>query len=98
MCRRTAFWTAAPGSSCAAPYPRCGLEVLPKFWKNSGKFLASPMNGETRHFYAFGPFRLDPEERLLLRDGRPVPLAPKVTETLFLLVQNADIWLTKTNS
>ena len=47
------------------------------------------MNGETRHFYAFGPFRLDPEERLLLRDGRPVPLAPKVTETLFLLVQNA---------
>jgi TolB-like protein/DNA-binding winged helix-turn-helix (wHTH) protein/thioredoxin-like negative regulator of GroEL len=47
------------------------------------------MNGERKHFYAFGPFRLDPEERLLLRDGRPVPLAPKVTETLLLLIQNA---------
>jgi TolB-like protein/DNA-binding winged helix-turn-helix (wHTH) protein len=47
------------------------------------------MNGQTKHFYAFGPFRLDPEERLLLRDGKPVPLSPKLTETLFLLVQNA---------
>jgi len=47
------------------------------------------MNRERKHFYAFGPFRLAPEERLLLRDGRPVPLAPKVTETLLLLIQNA---------
>ena len=48
------------------------------------------MNGQTKHFYVFGPFRFDPAERLLLRDGRPVPVAPKVTETLLLLVQNAD--------
>jgi eukaryotic-like serine/threonine-protein kinase len=47
------------------------------------------MNAQTKHFYVFGPFRFDPEERLLLRDGRPVPLAPKAVETLLLLVQNA---------
>jgi serine/threonine protein kinase len=47
------------------------------------------MNMETKHLYAFGPFRLDPEERVLLRDGSPVPLGPKVIETLLLLVQNA---------
>ena len=47
------------------------------------------MTGQTKHFYAFGPFRFDPEERLLQRDGKPVPLGPKVTETLLLLVENA---------
>jgi eukaryotic-like serine/threonine-protein kinase len=47
------------------------------------------MNAQTKHFYVFGPFRFDPEERVLLRDGSPVPLGPKVIETLLLLVLNA---------
>lgn len=38
--------------------------------------------------YEFGPFRIDVAERLLLRDGRVVPLTPKVFETLLLLVEN----------
>jgi TolB-like protein/Flp pilus assembly protein TadD len=36
----------------------------------------------------FGPFRLDFSERLLLRDGQAVPLAPKVFETLVVLVEH----------
>ena len=44
---------------------------------------------QAKHFYAFGPFRFDPEEQLLLRDGQPVPLAPKVTGTLSVLIENA---------
>jgi serine/threonine protein kinase len=47
------------------------------------------MRGQTSHFYAFGPFRLDSEKRVLVRDGAPVPLAPKAAETLLVLVQNA---------
>jgi len=47
------------------------------------------MGVETKHFYVFGPFRIDPRERVLLRDGNPVPLGPKVIETLLVLVQNA---------
>jgi eukaryotic-like serine/threonine-protein kinase len=47
------------------------------------------MNRQAKRFYAFGPFRFDPDERLLLREGKQVPLSPKLTETLFLLVQNA---------
>jgi serine/threonine protein kinase/dipeptidyl aminopeptidase/acylaminoacyl peptidase len=47
------------------------------------------MSGQTEHFYAFGPFRLDSEKRVLVRDDAPVPLAPKVAETLLLLVENA---------
>ena len=47
------------------------------------------MSGQTKHFYAFGPFRLDSERRVLVRDDAPVPLAPKVTETLLMLVESA---------
>jgi serine/threonine protein kinase/DNA-binding winged helix-turn-helix (wHTH) protein/WD40 repeat protein len=42
-----------------------------------------------KHFYAFGPFRLDSEKRILVREGVPVPLGPKVAETLLVLVESA---------
>jgi DNA-binding winged helix-turn-helix (wHTH) protein/TolB-like protein len=35
----------------------------------------------------FGPFRYDWEQRLLFRDGEMVPLAPKVAETLRVLLE-----------
>jgi len=38
--------------------------------------------------YEFGPFRVLPSERRLLRDGKPVRLAPKVFDTLLFLVEN----------
>jgi serine/threonine-protein kinase len=38
--------------------------------------------------YAFGPFRLDTAEYMLVRDGRRVPLEPQVYRTLLLLVEN----------
>jgi TolB-like protein/DNA-binding winged helix-turn-helix (wHTH) protein/Tfp pilus assembly protein PilF len=47
------------------------------------------------HFYEFGPFRLDPVERLLLRNNQTIPLAPKAFETLVLLVENSGHLLTK---
>jgi eukaryotic-like serine/threonine-protein kinase len=37
--------------------------------------------------YEFGPFRLDPAERLLLRDGLPVALTPKAFDLLVYLVE-----------
>ncbi|MCI0339511.1 MAG: winged helix-turn-helix domain-containing protein [Acidobacteria bacterium] len=46
------------------------------------------MQGQDRHFYEFGPFHLDPNERLLLRQGEVVPLAPKAFETLLVLVEH----------
>ena len=47
------------------------------------------MGTQTKHFYAFGPFRLDSEKRVLVRDGVPIALAPKAAETLLVLVKNA---------
>ena len=44
---------------------------------------------QTLHFYAFGPYRLDSEKRVLVRDGTPVPLTPKATEMLLVLVEHA---------
>jgi DNA-binding winged helix-turn-helix (wHTH) protein/TolB-like protein/Tfp pilus assembly protein PilF len=38
----------------------------------------------------FGPFTLDMDRRVLLRDGLPVTLTPKTYETLVLLVRNSD--------
>jgi DNA-binding winged helix-turn-helix (wHTH) protein/TolB-like protein len=44
---------------------------------------------DTPTSYSFGPFELDPVQRLLLRRGKPVPLAPKAVETLLFLVENS---------
>jgi len=46
------------------------------------------MSEQVRHFYEFGPFRLDATERLLLRDQQHIPLTPKAFETLLVLVEH----------
>jgi TolB-like protein len=38
--------------------------------------------------YEFGPFRLEPSQKLLLREGSAVPLMPKVFDLLCLLVEH----------
>jgi DNA-binding winged helix-turn-helix (wHTH) protein/Tfp pilus assembly protein PilF len=48
-----------------------------------------------RHFYEFGPFRLDLEQKLLSHEGNTVTLAPKVFETLILLIENKGRVVTK---
>jgi TolB-like protein/DNA-binding winged helix-turn-helix (wHTH) protein len=50
---------------------------------------------EGKNLYEFGPFRLDPGERSLVRDGKPVPLTPKAFELLVLLVENRGHLLKK---
>lgn len=46
--------------------------------------MPSPSN----HLYRFGEFTIDADQRVLLRHGKPLLLAPKVLETLLTLVQN----------
>jgi DNA-binding winged helix-turn-helix (wHTH) protein len=45
--------------------------------------------------YEFGPFRLDVAEQVLLREGRAVPLPPKVYDVLRVLVAQAGHLVTK---
>jgi serine/threonine protein kinase/DNA-binding winged helix-turn-helix (wHTH) protein len=43
----------------------------------------------SRYLYEFGPFRLDPDERVLLRGEQVLSLTPKALETLIVLVENS---------
>jgi DNA-binding winged helix-turn-helix (wHTH) protein/tetratricopeptide (TPR) repeat protein len=47
------------------------------------------------HFYEFGPFRLNPRERLLLKNARPVRHTPKAFDTLWVLVRHRGQLLEK---
>lgn len=62
-------------------------EVLPARGIFSEIFLNAFMSSEDSHLYEFGPFVLNPSEHELLRDGRPVPLRPKVYDLLLVLVE-----------
>ena len=53
------------------------------------------MHQQARHYYEFGPFRLETGERVLLREGHPVPLTPKAFETLLALVEDSGRILDK---
>jgi len=44
---------------------------------------------QKRPLYEFGPFCADAQERVLRRERQPLPLAPKVFETLLVLVKNS---------
>jgi DNA-binding winged helix-turn-helix (wHTH) protein/TolB-like protein/Tfp pilus assembly protein PilF len=46
------------------------------------------MQARTRRIYEFGRFRLDGDEGVLLKEGRPAPLTPKVFDLLLLLVES----------
>ena len=43
-----------------------------------------------RRLYEFGPFRVDPSHRVLLRDNKPVPLHPKAFDILLVLVERSE--------
>jgi len=47
------------------------------------------------NFYRFGPFDLDPDQRVLRRDGKKIALQPKAFDLLLYLVQNPLRLLTK---
>ncbi len=53
------------------------------------------MRKPIKHLYEFGPFRLDASERILMCEGKAIPLAPKVLDTLLVLVENNGAVLEK---
>jgi DNA-binding winged helix-turn-helix (wHTH) protein len=47
------------------------------------------MGSPVKHLLEFGSFRIDPEQRLLLRDHEPVPLSPKAFDLLLALTERS---------
>lgn len=45
------------------------------------------MSSLVSHFYRFGEFAVDMDQRVLLRRDTPVPLTPKVFETMLILIE-----------
>lgn len=52
---------------------------------------------EPRILYEFGPFRVDPDKQILLRDDQPVPITSKAFETLLILLRNSHEVVSKEN-
>ena len=50
---------------------------------------------QVKRFYQFGPFRLDPDERMLWRGDVPVTLTVKAFETLLVLVEGGGRVISK---
>jgi eukaryotic-like serine/threonine-protein kinase len=57
--------------------------------------MATTSDQETKRLYEFGPFRVDAEKELLLRDNETVPLAPKAFQVLLVLVRHNKQVVTK---
>ena len=47
------------------------------------------MTKDSKHFYEFGPFRLDAAEQQLWRDGEEIALTPKAFGVLLTLIRNS---------
>ncbi len=50
--------------------------------------MATITSSKPRELYEFGPFRVDAEKELLLRDDEAVPLAPKAFQVLLVLIRH----------
>jgi len=57
--------------------------------------MASSSDQKTRQLYGFGPFRVDPEKELLLREDEAVPIAPKAFQVLLVLMHHSKQVVTK---
>jgi eukaryotic-like serine/threonine-protein kinase len=48
------------------------------------------MDRQAKHLLGFGPFRMDLDERVLMRDQETITLSPKAFETLLVLVEHSE--------
>jgi DNA-binding winged helix-turn-helix (wHTH) protein len=55
------------------------------------------MGKNSKHFYEFGEFRLDPAEKQLRRSAEVIPLTSKAFGVLLLFVRNGGHLLEKEN-
>jgi len=55
----------------------------------SERVSESRMSEQKKHFYDFGPFRIDVMKRRFLRDGEVIRLTPKAFDLLLVLVEES---------
>ncbi len=57
--------------------------------------MAAGADAKTRQLYEFGPFRVDANKELLLREDETVPIPPKAFQILLVLIRNHKEVVTK---
>jgi DNA-binding winged helix-turn-helix (wHTH) protein/tetratricopeptide (TPR) repeat protein len=57
--------------------------------------MSGVLDESRRELYEFGPFRVDADNEVLLRDGQPVTLTPKAFQILLVLVRRSGEIATK---
>lgn len=57
--------------------------------------MAASADPKARQLYEFGPFRLDPQKELLLREDETIAVAPKAFQILLVLIQHNKQVVTK---
>jgi Tol biopolymer transport system component/DNA-binding winged helix-turn-helix (wHTH) protein len=57
--------------------------------------MGAGTNQTAKQLYEFGPFQVDPEKELLLREGETVPLTPKTFQILLVLIRSRKEVVTK---
>ena len=67
----------------------------PKNIRDAHLAAREPADRTSQEIYEFGPFRLEPAERKLSRDGSVVTLTPKGFDMLVMLVRNSNHLLDK---
>ena len=85
--------------SCRRQFARAsagGVVNYPYVTASARKRIPPPaMSADPKVVYEFGPFRMDPDKQLLLRDGEPIAVPPKTFETLLVLVRRGREVVTK---
>jgi TolB-like protein/DNA-binding winged helix-turn-helix (wHTH) protein len=78
-----------------ATFARLDLEVLKGFSIFCEGFLNGSMHSVAYHLYEFGPYSLNPAERLLLRGSERLDLPPRAFDTLLALAESEGHLLEK---
>lgn len=71
------------------------IRAWPVSMQEFRKFPKKPESAPRARLFEFGPFRLNPQKRIVLRDSEPIPLTPKCFELLLALVDHSGEVLAK---
>jgi DNA-binding winged helix-turn-helix (wHTH) protein/TolB-like protein/Flp pilus assembly protein TadD len=93
----TLLFMASPALLLFDRMQRAPADVLRGLIESRQKTFRALLMRTARHLYEFVPFRLDPGERRLLRNGEPVSLTPKCFDLLVVLVENSGHLLEKSD-
>src|SRR6202521_5538268 len=85
------FWLVSwPRLNANASCSESGLNVLKNRLISFELLLGVAMDRQAKHLLEFCPFRMDLDERVLMRDRETITLSPKAFETLLVLVQHSE--------